>query len=505
MIDFSDRHAFSSARAFLAHYRGDPAGLPRDDFRHIADYLLARQRGEEELLLELSSWEDRELEAFLSACWRSGAYEALSLAGSLLGRRGTVGLTHWLESVLADEGGARWLVDVLAEVYDDDSTRLLIRLLDHPVLSIRRRAGDGLSSHRGTLDLRSFLRHLAFPLVNSLSHPDPLAAVRALHRIADPALPPDFGRDAAQRAERILIQCVRHERRSPVRGDAVAALGELGSRRAVHCLVDLLGREERGLHRDVVIALRKIRPEKAVLALLQLLQSPDPMIREEAANALGEIGDRQAIKRLRELLEDRNRDVRQEAVLALGKLGGGDVLETLEAALADSDSQVRMAACAALAESLGPLAQGRLISALYDGAPEVRSEAAYQLGDVGDEHARVHLQGRLEDRARDAFGDTVASTARKSLNRIELALRQTAGPQDECCGQARTRGKGKARGQARAQAPGEARAGARGQAQADARSDARGQAPGPDQDAAMDPADGGAQCSPSPAQATRSA
>ena len=38
----------------------------------------------------------------------------------------------------------------------------------------------------------------------------------------------------------------------------MAALGEIGSRAAVRCLVDMLSREDESFHRDVVIALRKI-------------------------------------------------------------------------------------------------------------------------------------------------------------------------------------------------------------------------------------------------------
>lgn len=423
MIDFNDRSSFASARAFLSHFRGRPDELPAADFHFIADFLLERERAEEELLVELCGWEDRELEAFLSACWRSAVYEAQNLASLLLSRRGLAGLVHWVEAVTRQEGGARWLVDVLAEVYDDDSTRLLIRMLDHPDSSIRRRASDGLASHRATLDPRAFVRYLTIPLVQGLAYPDPLAAVRALHRIADPALEPGFGGDAARRAERALIQCVQQDARADVRGDAIAALGEIGSRAAVHCLVDMLSSEERGFHRDIVIALRKIQPERAVLALLSLLRSQDPIIREEAASALGSIGDRQAIRRLHDLLEDQHADVRQEAVLALGKLGGADVLEALERAMADADPLVRATACAALAEGLGPRAQGRLIEALYDGAPDVRSEAAFHLGNIGDEHARTHLEARLGDREVDAFGETVASIARKSLCRIELSMK----------------------------------------------------------------------------------
>ncbi len=420
MIDFEQRQVLNSARRFLEPFRGNLKDLSAASFAAVADFLLARPDGVEELLEELCAWDEREIDALLAAAWRSRSAEGRELAALILQRRGTTGLVYRIEEIMEDDGGARWLVDVLAEVEDDESTRLLLRLLDHPDFSIRQRAADGIAAHRASLELSDFIRHLARPLVKGLAHPDPHQVVRALHRIADPALLPDFGRNTARRAERVLINCVRHEWRSSVRGDAVAALGEIGSRAAVRCLVDMLSREDESFHRDVVIALRKIRPENALIALLGLLQSKDPIIREEAANALGAIGDAKAVKRLRLLLEDEDKDVRQEAVLALGKLGGREVLIALEKALDDPDPMVRATACNALAENLGGRAQSDLIHALYDVSPLVRSEAAYHLGNVGGKEARRHLERKLGDRERDPFGEPVAREARRAIFRLDL-------------------------------------------------------------------------------------
>lgn len=418
MIDFREKPRPESPGALLNRLRAEGGLENVDAFRWLSRLLSSREGVQEELLTELCAWTDGDLCDFLDGCWKSGDGEVRGMAESVLARRGIAGIVSWAEDRMRDPAACRWLVDVLGGVQDDESTRLLIELLDHPDLSIRRRAGDGLAAHRSTLDVRAFVRTLSRPLAQERDRPDPLLIVRALHRIADPSLEPDFGRDAARRAERVLINCVRYERRGAVRGDAIAALGEVGSRRAVRCLVDMLGHQERAFHRDVVIALRKIHPDRAFIALLGLLRSEDPMIREEAANALGEIGDSKAVRRIRELLEDESPDVRQEAVLALGKLGGQDVLESLERALFDQDPAVRTMACAALAHSLGAKAQGKLIAALYDGSADVRSEAAYHLGNVGGEDARHHLEARLRDGDKDAFGDSVASIARKSLYRL---------------------------------------------------------------------------------------
>ena len=425
MIDFGRRPKRGQVEDFLRRLRlsvfdGAPAA---DVYRVLSGALHGEPARAEHVLTTLCLWSDRELAAFLDAAWDSEIPEARDVATVVLQRRGLTGLLRFVDRLCQDGEGTRWLVDVLAEVRDDESTRLLLGFMDHPNSSIVKRAADGLAGHRAHVDGRAFVRELARPLVGRLSHPDPFAAVRAMHRLADPSLEPDFGSDTARRAERVLINCVMYERRPAVRGDAIAALGDLGSRAAVRCLVDMLHRDDASFHRDVVIALRKIRPDRALIALLGLLQSRDPIIREEAANALGEIGDRQAVRRLRDLMDDENADVRQEAVLALGKLGGREVLDALDRALADDDAHVRINACSALAASLGRLAGGKLIRALYDGSPDVRAEAAHLLGELGDESARRHLELLTGDTARDAFGERVGTVVRKALSRLDHARR----------------------------------------------------------------------------------
>ena len=424
MIDFRRKPSREQVAHFVERLRvPGPTGVRPDHYRALADLLQTEGGAGEHMLTGLCSWSDADLVHFLEGALASGIPEAIDLAEAVLQRRGLVGLLPWVDQLLQSVDSTRWLVDVLAGVLDDHSTRILIGLMDHGSLSIRKRAADALAAHRATIEVRAFVRFLAEPLTAQTAWPDPLAAVRALQRVADPALEPELGREAARRAERVLINCVVHERRHAVRGDAIAALGDLGSRAAVRCLVDMLHREDETFHHDVVIALRKIRPDRALIALLGLLQSRDPIIREEAASALGEIGDRQAVRRLRDLLDDENADVRQEAVLALGKLGGREVLVALERALADRDMHVRINACSALAEGLGRSAQGKLIRALYDPSADVRAEAAQLLGDLGDEDALRHLEILVPDPARDAFGDRVGAIARKAIARLERNLR----------------------------------------------------------------------------------
>ncbi|RKZ16514.1 hypothetical protein DRQ53_06200 [bacterium] len=409
---------------FLTLARGEEFAPGPGDLRQLADLLYSDPAMAEEIVMALCRLDDEQLLAFCERAFTSGVAEATDLVEAVLARRGLTGLLEFVQARMGDHREALWLADLLAEVRDDDSTRILLELLDHASGAVRSRAAEGLRAHRGNIEPRALVRHLAAPLVRGVAEPDPTKAIRGLQRLAEAALEPDFGRDCARRAERVLINCVIHEQRQGLRGDAIAALGDLGSRAAVRCLVDALHREDERLHQDVVIALRKIRPERALLALLGLLRSNDPIVREEAAAALGEIGNRQAVRTLRELLDDENADVRQEAVLALGKLGGSRILDLLEPALADPDAAVRVAACSAIVHSIGDEAQSRLVRALYDASPGVRAEAAWLLGDLHSEMAREHLQVWSTDLSRDEFGDRVGMVARRALGRIEFARRQ---------------------------------------------------------------------------------
>lgn len=423
MIDFRKPTGASNPAEFFRQLRDPDREIPAAAGELLAERLRDSAQFAPCVAI-LCRWDDPSLVRMLDLCRASDRPELHELGERILVRRGLRGLERWAERMCDDEMHVRWFVEMLAEIPELASIRLLLGVLDRGSSTLRRRTADALAAHRGRIDGRALLRELAEPLVRGKDWPDPLAAIRALHRIADPALEPEYGKDIARRAERILINVVRHDPRTVVRGDAIAALGEIGSRAAVRCLVDMLHREEATHHTDVVIALRKIHPDRALMALLSLLQSQDPIIREEAANALGEIGDPKAVSRLRALLADESPDVRQEAVLAMGKLGGTHVLDALEVALADDDPRVRAMACHALAESMGSSAQGKLIRALFDDAADVRSEAAYQLGLVGDENSLQFLEAAVRDRARDAFGDRVGGVARRAMHRLARGLRR---------------------------------------------------------------------------------
>jgi HEAT repeat protein len=258
MIDFLHQRHEGSLRDFLILLAEDRFVPTSQDFGRLADLLHAAPSTNEELVMALCRLPDPQLCTFCEAALRCEVPEATDLVEAVLMRRGLVGLLAFVEPIIEEDRNVLWLADLLAEVCDDDSTRILLRLLDHHSAGVRSRAAEGLRAHRSSVDPRGLVRSLAMPLVRELSRPDPFQAIRALQRLAEPALEPDFGRGCSRRAERVLINCVIHERRQNIRGDAIAALGDLGSRDAVRCLVEALHREDQGLHQEVVIALRQL-------------------------------------------------------------------------------------------------------------------------------------------------------------------------------------------------------------------------------------------------------
>ena len=127
-----------------------------------------------------------------------------------------------------------------------------------------------------------------------------------------------------------------------VKQAAAQALGKIGSRPPVIAiLTQALTVGERSSRRAVVEALTQLEAKKAFPALRKALTDPDPAVRQGALAALGELGDRRALPDFRErLLFDVSPGVRTEAAYRLGKLGDHQELQALDEAAHDDASPV---------------------------------------------------------------------------------------------------------------------------------------------------------------------
>jgi HEAT repeat protein len=157
--------------------------------------------------------------------------------------------------------------------------------------------------------------------------------------------------------------------------EIVKTLGEIGDRRAVEPLLNLLEKVES--NKEIVVALGDIGDPRAVEPLILLLaEGPSWGNRKETIIALGKIGDSRAVKPL--VVALRNKAYRKEKMEALDKLGAPAV-ELLIALLKDEDPYVRWGTVISLAEIGDQRAVEPLIEALKDEELPVRYQVAYAL------------------------------------------------------------------------------------------------------------------------------
>ena len=163
-----------------------------------------------------------------------------------------------------------------------------------------------------------------------------------------------------------LIQTLKDED-SQVRDGAAQALGEIGDKRAVEPLINVLKADKNFYVRGgAANALGKLKDTGAVEPLINALKADkNSYVRGGAANALGKLKDTRAVEPLINALKaDEDSHVRWGAANALGELKDTGAVEPLINALkADEDSEVRWVAAQALGEIGDPRAIGPLIQA----------------------------------------------------------------------------------------------------------------------------------------------
>jgi HEAT repeat protein len=228
--------------------------------------------------------------------------------------------------------------------------------------------------------------------------------------------------------------------------EAIDALGCIGGKKAVECLVKVL---ERGgtLGVSAVFALGRIGDNRAVEPLIRALDSRNEYQRQCAAEALGSIGDNRSVVPLIRVLRDDYATVRIKATWALGriednravkplgklfKLDKGEMVRVRAAcalfritgkmeffdyiAVAATKEQrrwVRIAAAKFLGRSGRKEALEPLIACLEDKDKEVRGHAAQALGRLGDRKAMEPLKRVLKD-----DNEEVRTYAVKALGKI---------------------------------------------------------------------------------------
>jgi len=94
------------------------------------------------------------------------------------------------------------------------------------------------------------------------------------------------------------LQTALNHEESDVRGKAAAALGQIGSNKAVDALISALNDEESDVRGKAAAALGQIGSNKAVDALISALNDEDRTVRGKAAATLGQIGSAVCLEKL---------------------------------------------------------------------------------------------------------------------------------------------------------------------------------------------------------------
>lgn len=156
--------------------------------------------------------------------------------------------------------------------------------------------------------------------------------------------------------------------------------------------------QRREVSTSALLTLLRLRDPSAIPQLLAALALPQPHVRTTVALVLGELGDRRAVEPLIELLDTGYNgsfwdNERAMAAYALGCLGDPRAIEPLIAALSDHDWGTRGKAI----EALGRLGDRRAVEPIIAVTRERQiPSGATILGNLGDRRAVAPLLEDLE-------------------------------------------------------------------------------------------------------------
>lgn len=198
--------------------------------------------------------------------------------------------------------------------------------------------------------------------------PELLAGIEALGKIGD------------RRALESLLALLKE---TSTRSQAALALAGIGDRKAFPLLEKVWRRErENSIKMNLEAALYLMGDESKWEPLIERLG--DRKLRRGAVKILGEIGDKKAIGPLLELLSDESPEIRLGIIKALRQIGGKEAEEALLTALNDRDFEVKKEAILSVAKSEKSIAALRERLQDEEEDLKVRLAAASRLGEWGN-------------------------------------------------------------------------------------------------------------------------
>jgi HEAT repeat protein len=188
-----------------------------------------------------------------------------------------------------------------------------------------------------------------------------------------------------------LLEVITSEEEELVEA-AIYALGECNDASVVEPLIKILKDNERSnLHHSVAESLSKLKEKSAVLPLITLAKKKEAKARLLAIEILGNIGDKESTSALVPLLKDENDKVREEVATTLDKLNWTPKDDTEKVYYFIAKQQWDKCV------KFGKVAVKPLIKILKDENTYIREAAAKALGEIGAIEAAKPLIETLND------------------------------------------------------------------------------------------------------------
>ncbi len=197
------------------------------------------------------------------------------------------------------------------------------------------------------------------------------------------------------RAVELLIDVLKNDPHSGVKGRAANSLGKIGDTTAISPLISVLqSNDSWGPKSAAASALGEIGDKSAIPFLVFALQDKEFSVRLSSAEALGEIGDMRAVEPLVAASQDEHFQVRENAGKALAKIRGSDDPELQVIYAISSRDYKKAASCgeSAVDPLISELARSKKYSAeskrIEDAIEEIGNEGIKELAEIlSDENA----------------------------------------------------------------------------------------------------------------------
>jgi serine/threonine-protein kinase len=203
------------------------------------------------------------------------------------------------------------------------------KLLMDPDLEVQNKAVDVLVKvkHPDTM------KHLIPALKDESEYPR-RAAVEVLNEVCDPSSVKD------------LLQAIKDDDWW-VRARAGDALADIGGPKVINSVLELVKDKDEDVRRTAIEILNATKDETAVDTLIKATDDQDWWVRERAVDALAQIGSKKALPKLVDML-GKNAKTDTVVVRALGKLGDATIINKIVPMLKRPEREIQVEAIKAI-------------------------------------------------------------------------------------------------------------------------------------------------------------